>query len=77
LYDSNSAYVKPDTETVWPNPNDPREIEWKLRYDTPTKEELLIAASYIQAYKSLFNKKEKDILRYIRMIKRKLVQTVG
>jgi hypothetical protein len=67
-----TAYVKPDAETVWPNPKDPCEIEWKLRYDMPTKGELLIAASYVEAYKSLFNKTQKDILRYIRAIKEKL-----
>ena len=40
--------------TTWPNPNDPREVEWRLRYGTPTREDLLLAASFIHAYRYLF-----------------------
>lgn len=66
------AYIKPDEETVWPNPKDPCEIEWKLRYGTLTKSEMMIAASYIQAYKSFFEKTQKDTNRYISGIKKKI-----
>ena len=37
----------------WPNPNDPAEVEWTLRYGTPTRAQLLVAASFIGAYKQL------------------------
>lgn len=66
------SYIKPDEETVWPNPKDPCEIEWKLRYGNPTKSELLIAASYISAYKSFFEKTQKDTNLYITNIKKKI-----
>jgi hypothetical protein len=38
---------------AWPNPRDPLEIEWKLRYGQPSREDLLAAASFVAAYKSL------------------------
>lgn len=39
----------------WPNPEDPSEVEWKLRYarTTLTAQEALIAASMMNAYKHL------------------------
>lgn len=38
---------------VWPHPSDPHETEWLLRYGDPTKPDLLLAASYISAYRQL------------------------
>lgn len=38
---------------TWPDPDDPLEIEWTLRYGTPTRAQLLAAASMIAAYKQL------------------------
>lgn len=38
---------------AWPDPADPREVEWTLRYGTPTREQVLVAASFIAAYKQL------------------------
>jgi hypothetical protein len=38
---------------AWPNPNDPHEIEWALRYGTPSREQMLAAASFIAAYRQL------------------------
>ena len=38
---------------TWPNPDDPREIEWKLRYGVPTRSELNAAAEMVAAYKQL------------------------
>jgi hypothetical protein len=39
----------------WPNPQDPSEVEWKLRYarTTLTPAEALIAASVMNAYRHL------------------------
>ena len=45
------TYIKRDNGTVWPNPADPLEVEWKLRYGRLTREEQLVAASFIAAYK--------------------------
>jgi len=42
-------WVKFD-EMVWPL--DMPGLEWALRYDTPTKQELLAAASVLAAYKA-------------------------
>lgn len=39
--------------TTWPNPSDPGEVEWRLRYGTPTREDLLVAASFMHAYQYL------------------------
>jgi arylsulfatase A-like enzyme len=57
--------------TCWPNPLDPNEIEWKLRYGEPTKAELLQAASFVSAYKQLMHLTQKDVLYSIKKIKEK------
>jgi hypothetical protein len=44
---------EPDSIMAWPNPADPGEVEWRLRYGTPTREDLLWAASTIAAYRHL------------------------
>jgi hypothetical protein len=62
------TYVRFD-DTVWPNPLDPNDIEWKLRYGEPTKAELLQAASFLGAYKQLFTITQKDILYAVKKIK--------
>lgn len=46
------AYVRIDG-TTWPRPEDPQDVEWQLRYGAPTRADLLIAASYIRAYRAL------------------------
>lgn len=38
---------------TWPNPADPLDVEWTLRYGTPTRAQLRVAASMIMAYKQL------------------------
>ena len=38
---------------TWPNPSDPLAVEWTLRYGTPTRAQLHVAASMIAAYKQL------------------------
>lgn len=40
-------------EMCWPRPDDFAEIEWTLRYGTPSRSDILVAASYISAYKQL------------------------
>lgn len=48
-----SSYIRRDDGTVWPNPDDPAEVQWRLRYGTPSKEDLLWAASAASAYREL------------------------
>ncbi len=44
-----------DGSTIsWPDPRDPMEIQWKLRYGNPTKSDLLNAAQFLDAYGHLF-----------------------
>jgi len=38
--------------TVWPDPADPGEVQWQLRYGDPTSVRML-AASYVDAYREL------------------------
>lgn len=39
---------------TWPNPRDPSEVEWALRYGGElTRSQRLVAASFIAAYKQL------------------------
>lgn len=41
-------------DMVWPNPLDPGELQYRLRYGPPlTKGELLVAASHLEAYRYL------------------------
>lgn len=41
-------------ETVWPLlPHLHRDVEWLLRYGTPTRSDMLAAASVIAAYRAL------------------------
>lgn len=37
----------------FPNHDDPLDVEWALRYGTLTREQALVAASFISAYKQL------------------------
>jgi len=66
-----SSYVKLD-DCVWPNPKDENGIQWKLRYGQPTKEDLLVAASFLSAYKALFFMSQKDAMIKINKIKRSI-----
>lgn len=46
------TYVSFDDMT-WPNPSDPRDVEWSLRYGNPSRHQMLVAASFIAAYRQL------------------------
>lgn len=47
--------------TVWPVPDSSKDpgLEWTLRYGTPTKEDLLMAASVVAAYCALIRQPQK------------------
>ena len=62
--------------TVWPVPDavdDDRQIGWTLTYGTPTREELLRAASIIRAYDFLVlettSERRNQIVREIRKVR--------
>jgi len=37
----------------WPNPTDPLDVEWSMRYGNPSREQMLVAASFVAAYRHL------------------------
>ena len=49
-----AAYKHLSDGTLWPQPGERiSEIGWKLRYGEPTRSELLVAASVLDAYRAL------------------------
>jgi hypothetical protein len=59
-------------EMSWPNPQATGDLEWDLRYGQPTKNDLLMAASVVSAYRALFEKPTSRSSEIIRTIKRML-----
>lgn len=51
--DSNDTYLRLGDGTLWPNPLDPKDVQWSLRYASPSREELLLAADMLSAYRHL------------------------
>lgn len=47
-----ASYLAFDGMT-WPNPHDPRGVEHRLRYGGETQTDLVVAASFIAAYRQL------------------------
>lgn len=47
---------------TWPNPADPKLVQWRLRYGTPSRSDLLVAASFMHAYAHLIDlpRRERD-----------------
>jgi hypothetical protein len=50
-----AGYVKPEPDTSWPNPLTEHStgVEFRLCYGTPSREDLLRAASEMAAYREL------------------------
>lgn len=48
-----NSYIRREDGTVWPSPDDPAEVGWRLRYGTPSEIDRLYAASVIHAYREL------------------------
>jgi hypothetical protein len=48
-----SSYLHFDDRTTWPDPADPAEIGYRLRYGEPSKSDLIVAASFVAAYRDL------------------------
>ncbi len=40
-------------DMAWPHPDDPLEVEWSLRYGSPSREQMMVAASIVAAYRQL------------------------
>jgi hypothetical protein len=49
---TNKPYLHFDGMT-WPNPADPLGVEYRLRYGTPSRSDLMVAASFVAAYRQL------------------------
>jgi hypothetical protein len=48
-----NGWIKPTEDTALPDPADPLDVEWTLRYGDPERADLLWAAAVISAYKHL------------------------
>jgi len=58
-------------DMCWPIPcNELSGLEWRLRYSTPTKSDLLVAASVVSAYQGLIEKPGKFRDQVIKKIKK-------
>lgn len=57
-------------DMVWPKPDKGMDdLDWKLRYGNPSREELLAAASIVSAYSSLISSKtQRECIRIKRQI---------
>jgi len=68
------SYFKPTPDTVWPRPDRAGDIEWRLRYapDAMTREDQLVAASVLAAYRCLVAHPAgtEAILRQLRVVRR-------
>lgn len=54
---------------VFPDPSDPREVQWRLRYGEPTRDDLMEAAAFMAAYQALCYQPltaSREVLREIR-----------
>ena len=62
-------HAMPDGGT-WPVPDDGlAELEWRLRYGTPTRSDLLTAASVMAAYRQLIEATEAQRNRVVRALR--------
>lgn len=70
----NGAYASFDT-MVWPCPGTRMgDVNWTLRYGTPTKRDLLYAASIIEAYAQMIGdpeKKRRGVIKQLRTAQRR------
>lgn len=47
------SYHVLSNDTTWPSPVASNDIEWQLRYGQPTREQILVAASMLSAFRYL------------------------
>lgn len=63
-----SSFVRFDGMT-WPNPTDPNDVQWRLRYGQPSKADLLVAASFMHAYAHLIDLPERERNRLVTAVR--------
>lgn len=62
-----NTHIRIDDEMTWPLPNG--DLEWRLRYGKPTRQDILVAASIIHSYGSLVKhpiKRRDYIVRHLK-----------
>lgn len=64
-------FLRFEDGSAWPDPSDPNEIEWCLRYGSPEERETVTmpAASYMAAYRSLIYLPSRRRAEVVRKIK--------
>lgn len=58
---------------TWPNPADPAEVQWRLRYGQPSKVDLLVAASFMHAYAHLIALPQRERNERVRQIRASVI----
>lgn len=72
-----SNHLRLTDGTVWPRPDligDDRPLAWVLTYTTPTRQELLRAASVVAAYGALIGETTKRRQQVVRDIRSELTK---
>jgi hypothetical protein len=64
-------YLRLPDGSSWPNPEDPNEVQWRLRY-APDRGAELTAASYVQAYRDFFATTGRRRERVVTMVREAL-----
>lgn len=54
---------------TWPNPDDPAEVQWRLRCGDPCKHDLLAAAQFMHAYAHLVGMPGRERDQRVRQIR--------
>lgn len=72
--DRKSSRLRFDGMT-WPNPADPDEVQWRLRYgpQPPSREDLLTAASFMHAYAHLIDLPQRERNERVRQIRQQVL----
>lgn len=65
---ASGTYLRFDGMT-WPNPADPGEVQWRLRYAVTDHSDHMVAASFMHAYQALVfmsERRRREIIRRLR-----------
>ena len=71
-----NPYLRFDGMT-WPNPSDPNESQWRIRYGQPSREDLMFAASVMHAYAHLISLPQRERNERIRQIRGRITPPEG
>lgn len=61
---------------TWPNPTDPADVQWRLRYGQPSKADLLVAASFMHAYAHLIDLPQRERNQRVNQIRASVTSPV-